>query len=441
MTAGALSLAPEPSVPLARSMRRWDLVAVVVNGVIGAGIFGLPSKVFSLVGSYSLLAFCLCAICAIFIVLSFAEVASRYSASGGPYLYASDTYGPRSGFIVGWLVWMTRLTAFAANCNLLPAYLAIFFPAAAFGLTRALIVTGSVLLLIALNSIGVRETTRASNLFAVGKLVVLGIFIIAGAFFISPANFHFSALPSYSPFASSVLLLVYAFTGFEMAVIPAGEARSPRENLPQALVIGMAVVVCFYVLIQVVCIGTLPSLASSTRPLADAAARFAGYWGSALITLGVVVSLGGNLNVLLLTGSRMLFAMAEGGQLPRSLAAVHPRFRTPVVSILTTGAVTLALSLSGTFIYLLTISTLSRLITYLVTCAALPILRHRKSAAPPAFRLPGGSAIAYSGVVLCLWLLSNSTWREARDTAIAVLVGAGVYFAYAKLAPKSGAIH
>lgn len=416
-----------PAPALARSMRRWDLVAVVVNGVIGAGIFGLPAKAFSLAGDYSLFAFGLCALCVSVIVLSFCEVASRFSGSGGPYLYARETFGPTAGFTVGWLVWIARITSFAANCNLLPEYLDLFFPGAAHGLPRALIITAVVTILAAVNVTGVRQVANTSNTLAIGKLLPLAVFIVAGLFFLDPSHFNFSVVPGYRPFSQSVLLLVYAFTGFEMAVIPAGESRDPRKSLPSALMLGMATVVVFYVLIQVVCIGTLPGLGESHRPLADAAARFWGFWGAAMITAGIVISLAGNLNVLILAASRVIFAMAEGGELPLKMATIHPGYRTPVISIFVTTAVMLALTLSGTFIYLLTISTLSRLVTYLVTCIALPVLRRKAAAPAAAFLLPAGSVIAVAGIALALWLLSNSTLREARDTAIAAAAGLVIY--------------
>jgi amino acid transporter len=408
-------------------LRRWDLVAVVLNGVIGAGIFGLPSRTFALAGDYSLVSFGVCAVCVFLIVLSFAEVASRFSGTGGPYLFARETFGPLTGFLVGWLVWVARVTAFSANCSLLPAYLGFFFPAVASGLPRALILTAVVATLAAVNIRGVRNATNAGNVFAIGKLLPLAIFIAAGFFFMNGSRFTFAHAPGYHSFSQSVLFLVYAFTGFEMAVIPAGEARNPRRDLPSALMIGMAVVVLVYVSIQAVCIGTLPGLADSTRPLADAAANFLGAGGAAMITVGIVISLAGNLNVLLLSGSRLVFAMAERDELPPQLAAIHARFRTPALSIVLTASIMLILTLSGTFIYLLTLSTLSRLATYIVTCGALPVLRRRASAPSAAFRLRGGPAIAALGVLLCLWLLSNSNVKEARDTIIATLAGLAVY--------------
>src|SRR5262249_48305858 len=377
---------PPPESTLLRSLRRWDVVGVVLNGVIGAGIFGLAARVFALSGVYSLLAFGACAVCVSLIVLSFAEVASRFSATGGPYLYARETYGPTVGFGVGWLVWIARVTSFAANCSLLPDYLAFFFPGAAAGAPRALILILVIGALGALNVRGVRNTANASNALAVGKLLPLAIFICAGLIALDPARFSLHAGTSYSPFSQSVMLLVYAFTGFEMAVILAGEVENPGRDVPRALLIGMTVVVAVYIGIQAVCIGTLPGLAESKRPLADSAARFLGGGGAVMITAGMIVSLAGNLNVLILAASRTIFAMAEGRALPAGLAAVHPRFRTPAAAVLATTAVMLALALSRTFIYLVTISTVARLAYYPATCAALPLFRRRASAPEAAYQ-------------------------------------------------------
>jgi APA family basic amino acid/polyamine antiporter len=425
-------LVPLSTPTLVRSIRRWDLVGVVINGVIGAGIFGLPSKVFALAGAYSLISFVLCAICVAFIVLSFAEVASRFSATGGPYLFARETYGPLTGFIVGWLVWVARITSFSANINLLPEYLGFFFPKVSTGLLRATILTAIIVLLAVLNVRGVRKVADASNVFAAGKLLAFLIFIAVGLFFIVPSRFALGAAPSYHSFSQSVLLLVYAFTGFEMALIPAGEIRDPEKVLPWALLVGMSVVVLAYVSIQVVCIGTLPELAASQRPLADAAARFLGNAGALIITAGIVMSLSGNLNVLILSASRVMFAMAEQGQLPAPLKLVHARFRTPAVTVLISSAVCLILTLSGTFIYLVAISTISRLFTYMIPCSALPVLRRRPGIPAAKFHAPMGDVAALLATLICLWMLTSSSLREARDTGIAVAVGLTVYAVHSR---------
>jgi amino acid transporter len=416
------------SPALRRSIRGSDLVAVVLNGIIGAGIFGLPAKAYALAGDYSLFAFGLCALCVTLVVLSFAEVGSRFSASGGPYLYAREAFGELPGFAVGWLVWISRVSGFAANCAVLIAYIAYFYKDAAAGPARAVLVTSVVLLVTAVNVRGVRVAALVSSTFGFGKLIPLALFVIIGIFAIDPSRFVFSHAPDYRSFSQAVMLLVYGFTGFEMAAIPAAEIHDPQRTLPRALLIGIALVVVFYVLIQAVCIGTLPGLAASDRPLADAAARFLGPAGAVLIMIGVLISLAGNLNILTLSGSRVLFAMGENGDLPPLLSRVHPVLRTPVPAILITSATMLVLTLSGTFTYLLTVSTLSRLVAYLATCGALPVLRRRSGPGPKAFILRAGVAIAITGIAVCIWLLSNSTPREARDTALALAVGLAVYF-------------
>jgi APA family basic amino acid/polyamine antiporter len=415
---------------LVRGIRRWDLIAIAINAIIGAGIFGLPADVYARIGSYSLIAFVACALVVTLIILCFAEVGSRFSETGGPYLYAREAFGPTLGFEVGWLLWLARLTAFAANSNLLVSYLGYFWTDATAGTGRAVTIILVVVSLATINILGVRQAAIVSNVFTVGKLVPLLIFIAAGLLFLSPHNYSFVGQPAYAPFSQSVLKLIYAFSGFEMAVIPAGEVRDPRRQVPLALLVAIALVALLYVLIQVVCIGTLPGLAASQRPLADAATRFLGPAGGALISAGALISIVGNLNIILLVGSRVPFAMAEQNQLPAFAGRVHRRFSTPYVAILISAAVMLVLALSGTFIYALTISAIARLLTYAATCAALLVFRRRKDVPPAMFKLPGGTIAAIISLALAAWLLSNSTLTEARDSGIAAGAGLLVYFLY-----------
>lgn len=412
---------------LVRAIRRWDLLFLVLNAVIGAGIFGLPARVFALAGTYSLLAYVGCAAVVALIVLCFAEVASRFRTTGGPYLYAREAFGPAVGFQMGWLLWLARLTAFAALCNLWIDYLGYFVPAVGEGLPRELTITGVVLGLTVMNVRGVRASTVFNDIFTLAKLAPLTLFVVVGAFFVETGNLAPGPPPDVSAFSSAVLLLVFAFSGFEMVVIPAGESRDPRRHAPFALFAGIGFIAVFYVLIQVVSIGTLPELAMSERPLADAAAAFIGPAGGALISAGALISITGTLNVVVLVGPRLPFAMAENGQLPAVFAATHRRFRTPHVSILVSAAVMLVLTLQGSFISALTISTLIRLVTYALTCAALPVLRRREDVEREAFRVPGGWTVSVAATALCGWLITTSGWAEIRTTALAVAAGLVLY--------------
>jgi amino acid transporter len=415
---------------LVRGIRRWDLVAVAINGIIGAGIFGLPASVYKLIGTYSLIAFVVCGLVVTMIILCFAEVGSRFEETGGPYLYAREAFGPGVAFEVGWLIWLARITAFAANCNLMVSYVGFFWPAANATVPRAIIIVLVVLSLTSLNILGVRQAAIASNFFTIGKLIPMLIFIAAGLFFLNPQAFAFGPRPSTGAFSQSVLLLVYAFTGFEMAAIPAGEIKDPRKDLPRALLIAIGVVAIVYILIQIVAIGTLPELANSKKPLADAGQRFLGTTGGALISAGAIISIVGNLNIILLSGSRVPFAIADQKQLPAFLARVHRRFFTPYIAIAVTATIMLLLTLRSSFVSALTISAIARLVTYGATCLALPVLRARKDTPAPLFKVRGGTIIAIASLLLAAWLLANSTAREAWQAAVAAGIGLVIYFSY-----------
>jgi len=415
---------------LIRGIRRWDLVAIAINGIIGAGIFGLPAKVFALIGPYSVIAFVVCGAIVTLFILCFAEVGSRFEATGGPYLYARAAFGATVSFEIGWLIWLARLTAFAANCNLLVNYLGYFMPAATNPFWRAAIIVSVVIVLALINILGVRHAAIVSNVFTIGKLIPLLVFVAIGLFFINPHAFSFTSTPSAGNFAQSVLLLIYAFTGFEMAAIPAGEVRDPREHLPHALLIALAVVAFIYILVQIVCVGTLPELAQSSKPLADAGARFMGTIGGSIISAGAIISIIGNLNILILSGSRIPFAIAEQKQLPSFLMYVHRRFATPYIAIIITSAVMLLLTLKSSFVAALTISAIARLVTYGATCLALVVFRRRADISPARFPVRYGAVIAIVALVLAVWLLLNSTLQEARAALLAAVAGLIIYFVF-----------
>jgi amino acid transporter len=294
-----------------------------------------------------------------------------------------------------------------------------------------------VIVLAIINLLGIRQAAIVSNVFTVGKLVPILIFIAAGLFFLNPNAYEFGPAPTTGAFSQSVLLLVYAFTGFEMATIPAGEVRDPKKSLPRALLIAILVVAILYIMIQVVCVGTLPGLAQSQKPLADAGSQFLGAAGGAIISAGAIISITGNLNILLLSGSRLPFAMAEQKQLPAFVGSIHTKFFTPYVSILITAGLMLFLTLKSSFVAALTISTIARLVTYGATCLALPVFRGRRETRPAMFRLPGGTVIAVLSLLLITWLLLNATLAEAKATAYAGAAGLLIYLAYWLIRKKS----
>ncbi len=414
---------------LIRGLGRWDFTAIVINTIIGAGIFGLPAKVYAQIGGYSLVAFAACAAIVALIVLCYAEVSSRFSATGGPYLYAKEAFGSVVGFEVGWLYWIVRVSTFAANCNLLVIYLGFFVPGANEGWLRIAFISVVVILIIAVNLIGIRESALMTNIFTVGKIVPLMIFVAVGLFFVQPSNFNFAVVPDYSGFSSAVLLLIYAFVGFEAAVVLAGETKNPEKNVPFGTLTALGIVAVLYILIQTVSIGTLPELAKSERPIADAAAAFLGYFGAALITVGALVSILGNLNVGILSATRMLFAMSENREIPAVLAKTHKRFKTPHVSIILTGIVIFFFTVQSSFIGAVAIATITRLLIYATTCLALPIFRRRSDMPKAPFSAPFGVIAALLSIGLIIWLLTNVDFaKEGLAILIAAALGLLLYF-------------
>ena len=411
-----------------RSISKWEMVLLFINGVIGAGIFGLPSKVFKEIGVFSVAALLVCAATVFIIILCLAEVSSRFDKTGGPYLYAQASFGPLTGFVTGWLLLLTRFITYAALVNLLVTYLSFFSDWFAQPFPRILTIVTVTLLLAFINHIGVKNSTRANNFLTLAKLLPLFLFIGVGLFFIVPENFEIKETPAFSTFSSTVLLLVFAFGGFESILVNSGEVKNPKKNLPFALLLASSVIVVLYILIQIVSIGTLPGLASSNKPLAEAAGLFMGKTGATIIAIGALFSITGTLNAIMLVGTRLPYAFSEEKQFPKVFSFIHPKYKTPTLSLLLFTGVTLIVSISNSFIYAATISAITRVMIYGIVCFALIRLRKKRTGEPGHFTIRYGNAIAIAGMGVTVWLLSSSKLTELRDVAIAISVGLVIYF-------------
>jgi basic amino acid/polyamine antiporter, APA family len=417
---------------LVRALGRRDLTAFAVNRVIGAGIFGIPAVLYAGVGPMSVAAIVVAGLVILCITLCFAEVGSRFGETGGPYLYAFETFGPVAGFEVGWLMWVTQLGGFAAVTNLFVNYLGWFVPVVTDGAWRIAIITVMVALLTAVNILGVRRAAVVNNLLTLAKLVPLGLFVLVGLFFIQRQNFVPMSVPSPAAFASAVLLAIYAFSGFEVLGVPSGEVRDPVRTIPFALLAGLGIVAVVYAGVQLVAVGTFPELGASARPLADAAQRTIGRSGAIVMVTGALLSTLGVAHAIVLAAGRMPFAMAERHQLPAGVAAVHPSYRTPHIALLVSAAGMLLFTVVTTFASAVTITVGLRVLIYIVTCAALPILR-RRPRTPGGFRAPGGSALAGACVLIAIGLLASRPPADLMQLAAVTAVGVVVWAACTKL--------
>jgi len=394
---------------LVRAIGRWSLAALTVNSIIGSGVFGLPALVAGLVGTASPLAVLLAGAAMGVIISCFAEVASQFTEAGGPYLYARVAFGRLVGIQVGWMLWLVRLTAPAANADLFVTYLGEFWPHSTQPIPKLVILTLLIGLLALVNYLGVRQGTQISNIFTVAKLVPLAVVCFAGVFYLISAHRVIPATTSPANSASwfkAVLLLIFAYGGFEGALIPVGEAKDPRRDVTFALFAALLTCIVIYSVIQWMVVGVLPDSARSDRPLADVARVIMGHGGAVLIATGALVSVYGYLSANMLAVPRITFALADRGDFPALFAAVHRRYRTPHFSILVFALLTWLFALFGNFAWNVTLSAIARLFYYALVCAALPVLRKKQPGAA-AFRLTGGPAFAVVGILICVVLLTR----------------------------------
>jgi len=407
---------------LVRAIGRWSLAALFVNCTVASGVFGLPSVLAVLVGRASILAVVLAAIAMGVIMACFAEVASRFTQTGGPYLYAREAFGRFMGIQVAWLMWFVRLTAGAANANLFVLYLGEFWRRATQPVPKLAILTLLIGILAAINLRGVRVGTRVSNAFTAAKLGSLGIAAVAGGIYLIAAHRLVPddvVSPSASGWVRALVLLIFAYGGFEAPLVSAGEAKDPRRDMPFALFAALIVCALLYALIQWTVVGVLPDPGHSERPLADVARMVIGHGGAALVAAGALASVYGYLSGNMLATPRLTFALAEHGDFPSFFGLVHPRYRTPYFSILVFAFLVWLLALVGTFAGNATLSASSRLFYYAVVCAALPVLR-KKQSAPAAVRVPCGTLLAILGVLICAGMLTRIEYKKSMILLAAV---------------------
>ena len=416
---------------LIRAIGRWSLTAAIVNGVVGSSIFAMPSVVARLVGAWSPVAVLLGGACIFVVVLSFAEVGSRFDEAGGPYLYTREAFGPSIGFQIGWLNVWTRLLSGAAVLNVLTTHLGGLLPIVATPSGRAAAMVGSVVIVTVANILGVKRAAWTTNVFTVAKLLPLVLLVGLGCLRVSTGVIATQAVPS-QHWTDAVLLLVFSYGGFESAVSAASETRDPRRDTGFALITAMAMVTVVYALVQFAIIGVLPHAAAVETPVASTLGALLGAPGLAFGNVGVVISTFGWLVGFALMTPRILYAMGERGELPTIFAAVHPRFRTPHAAIAINSCIAAAMGLFSSFTQAATLAAIAKLGIYGLTCASLIVFRKRGGPAAGLI-IPGGPAFAVAGIAVCVWLLTTRDLGQLWLLAAIMFVGAVIRVASARM--------
>jgi basic amino acid/polyamine antiporter, APA family len=421
MTPGTDS--PPQDLGMRRAVSRWELVGFSINDVIGSGVYLLPAAAAASLGSASTGAVLLAGLAVLLLVLCFAEAASYFDKPGSAYLYTREAFGELVGFQVGWMTWLARVSSVASLSVGFSRALGFLWPEANSGLGQGLAIAVPLLALTAINVVGVKSGTRTAVFLAITKTVPLLVFITVGFFFVSVPQATSVEPKAGGDLGATVLLLLFAYAGFENTAAPAGEFKNPRRDVPFALVVQIGVVTLIYTAVQWVALGTLPGIVDARTPLADAAVRFLGGWGGLLMTVGGVLSILGTNSNTVLAGPRYLYALAQDGFGPAVLATLHSRFRTPTAAILTQAAIALPLAFSGSFELLATLSVVARLATYFGTAMAVPVLRRKLPQPANAFRIPGGPVVPLAAAALCVAFAMSAERQNLIAGAIALAVG------------------
>jgi len=401
---------------LVRAIGTWSLAAGVINITVGGGIFRLPADVAGALGAAAPIAYVVCAVAMGLIVLCFAEAGSRVAMTGGPYAYVELAFGPYVGFLTGVLTWLLGTTAVAAVSTVFATNAAKLFPVFADQATRGLLLVASFAIVATINILGVKQGSRLNAIGTVAKLVPLLLLVLVGALFVQRANLAVTTAPAVGDVTRASIVLIFAFSGVESALVPSGEVKDPARTVPRAIFIAMLAITLLYIAIQLVAQGVLgPALSKSTTPLADAAGAVFGPWGSNLLLSAVVVSTFGYLSGMTLAIPRALFAFGRDGYLPAAIAAVHPRYRTPHVSIAVQSALACTLAITSAFGRLAIIANVAALLVYFACSLAAWQLRRRDvRAGGVPFRVPGGGIVPLLSCAMIVGLLSSITLPEWR---------------------------
>lgn len=424
---------------LVRALGPIALAAAIANVTIGGGIFRLPAAVASSLGAAAPLAYLVCAVAFGLIVLCIAEAGSRVTLTGGPYAYVELAFGPYVGFMAGVMLWLLGTTAVAAVSGVFADNVAALIPAFASPMMRALVLVFAFAVTGGVNLRGVQYGSRLNSIATVAKLAPLLLLVVVGVFFIHGENLAITEAPSAGTLARTSILLVFAFSGIESALVPSGEVRDPSRTVPRAIFIAMIGITVLYVVLQLVAQGVLgPALANSKTPLADAAGQVMGPFGRTLLLAGVVVSTFGYLSGMTLAVPRALYAFARDGFVPAPIARIHPVWKTPYIAIIVQVAITCVLAVTSSFGPLAIISNVAALLVYFACAVAAWELRRRNvQAGGTPFRVPGAALVPILTCVVIIGLLTSITWPEWKVLLAVIAVATVLFFLRRKGASAS----
>lgn len=409
---------------------------LVLNGIVGAGIFALPGTLLAQFGAFSPWIIVIFGAFVVLVALPLGEVAGFFDRTGGPVAYTEEAFGPFVSFQTGWTYYIAKLSSSAANIAVFAAYAAAFWPVLGDGLPRALLIVAVIGAITAINIAGVKRTAAALDAFGVLKIVPLLVLAVPAAILYGFKGGAPIVLPQFGEVGRASLLIFYAFVGFEISLFVGGETKDAKRTIPRALIVTILATVALYFVVQFAYAAAMQGTGGGEAPLVAFGRKLIGPAGAVVMIAAALFSIAGNIVGATAASARVTFALAAGGTLPGWFANVNARFATPANSILFIGTAVALLALSGSFVSLAVVSSLARLWVYSASIATLPVIRKKRGALPRAgLSRVLSPAVFAGGLLFCFWAILQSTLDSWWLFGALVLAGTGLY-ALARRLPK-----
>ncbi|WP_321422178.1 amino acid permease [uncultured Methanobacterium sp.] len=417
---------------LKRELGLFDVINLVIGTIVGADIYIAAAFGAGYLGPSSIFAWLIAGLMAITIALCFAECSSLLPRVGGPYAYAKEAFGDFTGFMVGWSLLIASWSAIAVFPLAFVSYLLFFYPAMPQWL-QVLVKIFFVLFLTIINYFGVKEAGKANDILTILKLAPILLFTLFGIvyFLLNPglflSNFTPLAPMGFGGMGSALVLIFWAYVGFELVTVPSDEIKDAKKTIPRAIILGMSIITLFYLVTNLVILGSVPwvQLSTSTAPLSLAGSALLGGLGAILLTFGALFSISGSDEAGILSSARIPYAMAGDGLLPRIFARVHPEYGTPYVALYVQSAVTLIAAIFGNISQLIIISVFTLLFCYLITCLAVFPLKKKYTG---GINLPW--VIPVVGVIISIYMMTQCNFNQIIVGLLFLVLGIPVFIKY-----------
>jgi amino acid transporter len=424
---------------LKRELTFFDLTCIIIGSIVGADIYIASALTAGMIGPFSIIVWLIAGVFAMIIALVFAYCSYYVPKVGGPFAFVSQAFDDFYGFLTGWSMWIAEVVALSVFAVAFVNYLQYFIP---LDLFQQVVVKGLFLFALTfVNVIGVKSAGRFNDVLTVLKLSPLLLLILMGLLFFifNPGTFSKNYLPltplGLENLGTAVVLIFWAYAGFELGTLPASEVKNPKKTIPKAIITGIMIVTLFYLSTNFVVYGIInwKDLAVTSTPLILAGSALLGTAGAIIMGMGALVSVSGSDESGILGTARLSYAMSIDGLFPKIFSEIHPKYRTPLMSLMIQGSIAFILSILLGIYRLISFSVFNLAFSFLLTCLALVVLKRRGEK-----ELHGQNILPWVGVIICLYLIYSTSWFDKIVGSVLILIGVPLYIFFS---PKADIHH